>query len=50
MTRLPRGKLMVYLSPALNVMIAAARKAGLELVKREDFPPFVFLLVFGRAP
>jgi predicted methyltransferase len=33
-----------------NVMIAAARKAGLELVKREDFPPFVFLLVFGRAP
>ena len=32
-----------------NAVIAAARAAGLELIKREDFPPFVFLLVFGRA-
>ncbi len=31
-------------------VIAAARAAGLELIEREDFPPFVFLLVFGRAP
>jgi predicted methyltransferase len=30
-------------------MIEVARAAGLPLVKREDFPPFVFLLVFGRA-
>jgi predicted methyltransferase len=30
-------------------VIKAANAAGLELVKREDFPPFVFLLVFGRA-
>ena len=30
-------------------VIAAANAAGLELIKREDFPPFVFLLVFGRA-
>jgi predicted methyltransferase len=33
-----------------SVMIAAAGRAGLTLIKREDFPPFVFLLVFGRAP
>ena len=33
-----------------EAVIAAARAAGLELIKREDFPPFVFLLVFGRAP
>ena len=32
-----------------NVVIEAARAAGLQLIKREDFPPFVFLLVFGRA-
>jgi hypothetical protein len=30
-------------------VIEAANAAGLELIKREDFPPFVFLLVFGRA-
>jgi predicted methyltransferase len=33
-----------------NVVIAAAHAAGLELVKREDFPPFVYLLSFGRSP
>jgi SAM-dependent methyltransferase len=33
-----------------NVVIAAAHAAGLELVKREDFPPFVYLLSFGRTP
>jgi predicted methyltransferase len=27
----------------------AASAAGLQLIKREDLPPFVFLLVFGRA-
>ena len=32
-----------------TTVIAAARAAGLQLIKREDFPPFVFLLVFGRA-
>ena len=32
-----------------KVVIEAARAAGLLLIKREDFPPFVFLLVFGRA-
>lgn len=32
-----------------NRVIAAAHAAGLQLIKREDFPPFVFLLVFGRA-
>ena len=30
-------------------VIAAASAAGLQLIKREDFPPFVYLLVFGRA-
>ena len=30
-------------------VIAAANAAGLELFKREDLPPFVVLLVFGRA-
>ena len=30
-------------------VIEAASAAGLQLIKREDFPPFVFLLVFGRA-
>jgi SAM-dependent methyltransferase len=33
-----------------DAVIAAARAAGLDLIKREDFPPFVFLLVFGRTP
>jgi predicted methyltransferase len=32
-----------------NRVIAAATAAGLQLIKREDFPPFVYLLVFGRA-
>ena len=32
-----------------KTVIEAARAAGLQLIKREDFPPFVFLLVFGRA-
>ena len=30
-------------------VIQAANAAGLQLIAREDFPPFVFLLVFGRA-
>ena len=30
-------------------VIEAANAAGLQLIKREDFPPFVFLLVFGRT-
>jgi predicted methyltransferase len=32
-----------------DVVIRAARAAGLQLLSREDFPPFVYLLVFGRA-
>ena len=32
-----------------KTVIDAARAAGLRLIKREDFPPFVFLLVFERA-
>ena len=31
-----------------NAVIAAASAAGLRLIKREDFPPFIFVLVFGR--
>jgi predicted methyltransferase len=31
-------------------VIEAANAAGLHLIKREDFPPFVFLLVLGRDP
>ena len=30
-------------------VIKAANAAGLELIKREDLPPFVLVLVFGRA-
>ncbi len=30
-------------------VIRAASAAGLQLILREDFPPFVFLLLFGRA-
>ena len=30
-------------------VIAVANAAGLQLIKREDFPPFIYLLVFGRA-
>jgi predicted methyltransferase len=32
-----------------DVITRAARAAGLQLISREDYPPFVFLLVFGRA-
>jgi predicted methyltransferase len=32
-----------------KTVIEKARAAGLQLIKREDIPPFVFLLVFGRA-
>jgi predicted methyltransferase len=32
-----------------EVVIRAARAAGLQLISREDIPPFVYLLVFGRA-
>jgi len=32
-----------------DVVIAKARAAGLQLLQREDIPPFVYLLVFGRA-
>jgi predicted methyltransferase len=32
------------------VVIKAAEAAGLQLMGREEFPPFVFLLLFGRAP
>jgi predicted methyltransferase len=32
-----------------DVIIRAARAAGLQLVSREDYPPFMYLLVFGRA-
>jgi SAM-dependent methyltransferase len=35
--------------PDPRAVIEAAEKAGLQLVRREDFPPFVFLLVFERA-
>jgi predicted methyltransferase len=34
---------------APDVIIRAARAAGLQLISREDFPPFVYLLVFGRV-
>ena len=30
-------------------VIKAARAAGLELISREEIPPFLFLLVFGRS-
>ena len=33
-----------------DVVIAKARAAGLQLLQREDIPPFVYLLVFGRTP
>jgi predicted methyltransferase len=32
-----------------NTIIQAARAAGLQLISRDEIPPFVFLLVFGRA-
>jgi predicted methyltransferase len=35
--------------PDPQAVIQAAEAAGLHLVKREDLPPFVFLLVFERA-
>jgi ubiquinone/menaquinone biosynthesis C-methylase UbiE len=35
--------------PDPNAVTQAAEAAGLQLSKREDIPPFVFLLVFERA-
>jgi predicted methyltransferase len=35
--------------PDPEAVVQAAEKAGLRLNRREDFPPFVFLLVFERA-
>jgi predicted methyltransferase len=32
-----------------QTIIKAASAAGLQFIRREDVPPFVFLLVFGRA-
>lgn len=32
-----------------DIVIAKARAAGLQLLQREDIPPFVYLLVFGRT-
>ncbi len=32
-----------------DVIVRAARAAGLQLIAREDYPPFVYLLVFGRS-
>jgi predicted methyltransferase len=32
-----------------DVIVRAARAAGLQLLAREDYPPFVYLLVFGRG-
>lgn len=32
-----------------EAVIKAAAAAGLQLVRREDVPPFLFVLVFGRA-
>ncbi len=34
---------------APDTVIKAAEAAGLQLLKREDVPPFLYLLVFGRA-
>jgi len=31
-----------------DVIIRAARSAGLRVISREDYPPFLYLLVFGR--
>jgi len=31
-----------------EAVIAAARSAGLQLVGREEYPPFVYMLVFRR--
>jgi predicted methyltransferase len=31
-------------------VVRAAEAAGLQLISREEIPPFVYLLVFGRAP
>jgi hypothetical protein len=32
-----------------EAVIQRAEAAGLQLLKREDIPPFVYLLVFGRG-
>jgi len=34
---------------APEAVIERAAEAGLQLIKREDVPPFLYLLVFGRA-
>ena len=34
---------------APETVIKAAEAAGLQLLKREDVPPFLYLLVFGRS-
>jgi hypothetical protein len=34
---------------APEAVIERAEAAGLQLIKREDIPPFVYLLVFGRT-
>jgi ubiquinone/menaquinone biosynthesis C-methylase UbiE len=34
---------------APDTVIKAAEAAGLQLLKREDVPPFLYLLVFGRS-
>ena len=33
-----------------EVVIAKARASRMQLLQREDIPPFVYLLVFGRTP
>jgi len=32
-----------------DTVIASARSAGLQLVGREEYPPFVYLVIFGRT-
>jgi len=32
-----------------GVIVRAAKAAGLQLLSREDYPPFIYLLLFGRA-
>jgi SAM-dependent methyltransferase len=34
---------------APEAVVKRAAEAGLELTKREDLPPFLYLLVFGRS-
>ena len=35
--------------PDPNAIVRACSAAGLQFIRREDVPPFVFLLIFGRA-